>query len=99
MRVRDQSVKRNDGYEDDKEITAQIHLTLADLDADLADGTSNFYIYTLNLSKLHLKTNRWSKMDEYLVYGLTFLLQPEILSLCVSGKENLALIPWLLLNK
>ncbi|XP_017321973.1 protein cordon-bleu isoform X4 [Ictalurus punctatus] len=37
MRVGDQSVKRNDGYEDDKEITAQIHLTLADLDADLAD--------------------------------------------------------------
>lgn len=40
-----QSVKRNDCYEEDAQITAQIRLTLADLDADLADGTSDF-IYT-----------------------------------------------------
>ncbi|KAI5105679.1 protein cordon-bleu isoform X6 [Silurus meridionalis] len=31
------SVERNCGYEEDSEITAQIQLTLADLDADLAD--------------------------------------------------------------
>ncbi|KAF4087595.1 hypothetical protein AMELA_G00072300 [Ameiurus melas] len=37
MRAGDQSGKRNDRYEEDPEITAQIHLTLADLDADLAD--------------------------------------------------------------
>lgn len=42
MRPGDQSVKRNDSYEKDAETTAQIHLTLADLDADLANGTSNF---------------------------------------------------------
>ncbi|XP_048008285.1 protein cordon-bleu isoform X5 [Megalobrama amblycephala] len=32
-----QSIKRQNGYEEDPEITAQIHLTLADLDANLAD--------------------------------------------------------------
>uniref|UniRef100_A0A8C1NUZ5 Cordon-bleu WH2 repeat protein n=2 Tax=Cyprinus carpio TaxID=7962 RepID=A0A8C1NUZ5_CYPCA len=42
-----QSIKRQNGYEEDPEITAQIHLTLADLDANLADinhseGTSVF---------------------------------------------------------
>nr|XP_002664846.2 protein cordon-bleu isoform X3 [Danio rerio] len=31
------SIKRQNGYEEDPEITAQIHLTLADLDANLAD--------------------------------------------------------------
>lgn len=40
MRPGNQSVKRNNGYEEDPAITAQIHLTLADLDADLAGGTS-----------------------------------------------------------
>lgn len=29
-------MKRQNGYEEDPEITAQIHLTLADLDANLA---------------------------------------------------------------
>uniref|UniRef100_A0A673ME78 Protein cordon-bleu-like n=1 Tax=Sinocyclocheilus rhinocerous TaxID=307959 RepID=A0A673ME78_9TELE len=42
-----QSIKRQNGYEEDPEITAQIQLTLADLDANLADinhseGTSVF---------------------------------------------------------
>ncbi|KAM9489467.1 protein cordon-bleu isoform 3-T3 [Clarias gariepinus] len=37
MRPGNQSVKRNNGYEEDPAITAQIHLTLADLDADLAE--------------------------------------------------------------
>ncbi|MCJ8728368.1 hypothetical protein PDJAM_G00003710 [Pangasius djambal] len=37
MQPRDLSVKRNDRSEEDTEITAQIQLTLADLDADLAD--------------------------------------------------------------
>ncbi|XP_051574305.1 protein cordon-bleu-like isoform X3 [Myxocyprinus asiaticus] len=42
-----QPVKRQNSYEDDPEITAQIHLTLADLDANLADiiqsdGASDF---------------------------------------------------------
>ncbi|KAG1927922.1 protein cordon-bleu [Pimephales promelas] len=32
-----QSIKRQNGYEEDPEITAQIHLTLANLDANLAD--------------------------------------------------------------
>lgn len=41
MRPGNQTVKRNDGYKKDAETTAQIHLTLADLDAKLADGTSN----------------------------------------------------------
>jgi len=31
-----QSIKRQNGYEEDPEITAQIHLTLANLDANLA---------------------------------------------------------------
>ncbi|XP_053096693.1 protein cordon-bleu isoform X4 [Pangasianodon hypophthalmus] len=43
MRPRDLSVKRNDGYEEDTEITAQIQLTLADLDADLADEVNRSY--------------------------------------------------------
>lgn len=51
MRPGDQSIERNECYAEDTEITAQIHLTLADLDAELADGTRlqhyiHTYIYT-----------------------------------------------------
>ncbi|KAF5903994.1 protein cordon-bleu isoform X4, partial [Clarias magur] len=43
VRPGDQSVKRNNGYEEDTAITAQVHLTLADLDADLADEINHSY--------------------------------------------------------
>ncbi|XP_060777169.1 protein cordon-bleu isoform X2 [Neoarius graeffei] len=41
MRPGNQTVKRNDGYKKDAETTAQIHLTLADLDAKLADEVNH----------------------------------------------------------